>query len=447
MKDYSIQAMIELIWNAFKQLKAPVPPKFVEDMGILVHKIMNLQSRSFHTPQHVVDLSDPKDPYQTLAAMFHDIVYYQVDQGFPPEIRRILGDTIREENREVWITKDWDFHHPGLTAALDLFGFLPGQKLNPFGGLNEFLSAVVLAQVCASYLDAQDLLIIMVCIEATIPFRGPDAQGLSWGESTMEKIHRCRCGLHLTTEQWELCLKRAVRFSNRDVGNFSDPDTGAFLDNTWKLLPETNVQLQSKDYTIGDYRLSLEKMERFFIGLKPEVIYKEFRGEPPESEYQTMVSMARRNVELAQIYLGIKLVSLAVVEALALSTGGDVPINLFLGEISNHGKNSRRLEQYLPKNQGPSKTDNLVIYHLLTEGRTQDVLFDMRNSPLSTYLCDALPPDTLLKVLINAREMFQGQRSPEEFLKEFPQDILSVVAKACAFMVTTRKDELQKFVL
>lgn len=447
MSDYSIQGMISLIWQAFRKLGADIPPRAVEDAGILVHKIMNLQSRTFHTPEHVVDLSDPEDGIQTLAAMFHDIVYYQVDRGFPPEIGRLLQDCVKEENGEVWITKDWDFRNTSLTAALDLFNFQPGQKLNPFSGLNEFLSSLVAAKICGPYLRPEDLLQIMVCIEATIPFRGPDSEGRSWAQGIMNRIDRCRCGLHLSQEEWAVCLRRAVQFSNRDVGNFADPDTGAFLDNTWKLLPETNVQLQQKDYTIGDYRLSLEKMERFFSGLKAENIYKEYRGEPSPEVYASLVAGARRNVELARIYLGIKLVSLAVVEALAHATGGDVPINLFLGEIRRHKNESPRLEDYLPHPSGPGESENKVIYHLLTEGRNQDVFFDMRNSPLSAYLCEVMSALLLEEVLTHAKTLFQGQMTHLDFLSKLPKKVLATVAKACSFMVPTRKEALLAFAL
>ena len=55
---------------------------------------------------------------------------------------------------------------------------------------------------------------------------------------------------------------RAVRVGNRDVENFSDNDAARFLDNTWKLLPESNPALHSPMvYTVRDYRIALQKME------------------------------------------------------------------------------------------------------------------------------------------------------------------------------------------
>ncbi len=446
MSDYSIQGMISLIWQAFRSLGAHVPPKVIEETGILVHKIMNLQSRTFHTPEHVIDLSSPDDPIQTLAAMFHDIVYYQVDRGFPAEIEKLLSDVVTEENHEVRIKQNWDYGNREISAALEIFNFKPGQKLNPYGGLNEFLSAIVTAKICGPYLKTEDLFQIMVCIEATIPFRGPDEAGRTWSEALLIRIEQGGCGLQLSTQTLTECLKRAVRFSNRDVGNFADPDMGAFLDNTWKLLPETNVQLHQKDYTIVDYRQSLEKMERFFMNLKAQSIYKEFKGEPPQEIYASMLAGAQRNVELAKIYLGIKLLSLAIIEALALSSGGDVPINLFLGEIRRPQTSSPRLEDYLPTSTGQVKPKDSVMYHLLISGRNQDIFFDMKNSPLSAYLCEVLEQEAIAALLELAKSMFQGKLNHVDFLKALPPQLCSAVATACATMVPTRADALKNFI-
>ena len=61
-------------------------------------------------------------------------------------------------------------------------------------------------------------------------------------------------------------IRNAVILSNKDVGSFGEPDAASFLDSTWKLLPETNISLRrAEDYTIKDYRTSIQKMEGFFI--------------------------------------------------------------------------------------------------------------------------------------------------------------------------------------
>ena len=50
--------------------------------------------------------STPADPICTLAAMYHDVVYYQVDQGFTPEITAIIIPNIYELEGEFYISKN-----------------------------------------------------------------------------------------------------------------------------------------------------------------------------------------------------------------------------------------------------------------------------------------------------------------------------------------------------
>jgi len=66
----------------------------------------------------------------------------------------------------------------------------------------------------------KELLKITTCIEATIPFRS---------QAEIEDI-----------------VRLAVVLANKDIENFSVLDAGLFLDNTWKLLPETNMSLRFK---------------------------------------------------------------------------------------------------------------------------------------------------------------------------------------------------------
>src|SRR6202012_3888745 len=69
-------------------------------------------------------------------------------------------------------------------------------------------------------------------------------------------------------------LRRAVRVGNRDVENFAENDPARFLDNTWKLLPESNPALHSPMvYTVRDYRIALQKMEAFLAWLPAERVF------------------------------------------------------------------------------------------------------------------------------------------------------------------------------
>ncbi len=99
---------------------------------------------------------------------------------------------------------------------------VPGQVLSPFGGLNEFLSALVMDSLLESMVRDVDLLIATACIEETIPFRGPDAGGRRPPivlEQRISEVNRS-FDLGLSDVKIRETVSTAVIFSNRDVYNF-----------------------------------------------------------------------------------------------------------------------------------------------------------------------------------------------------------------------------------
>ncbi len=77
--------------EAFEALQLTVEGKKLEEMAVLIHRAMTVQARHYHNLEHVFGFVDPDNPIQTLAGLYHDIVYYQVDQGFLPEILEIIS--------------------------------------------------------------------------------------------------------------------------------------------------------------------------------------------------------------------------------------------------------------------------------------------------------------------------------------------------------------------
>merc|ERR1712151_90151 len=118
----------------------------LEDWACIIYECMSASSRTFHSVQHVFDISEAADPISKLAALFHDVIYYSIDGG-------VVNDRVEEliGNVFVAVTKDGkDQVHiteeeldTNTYMVMDIFGFKPGQVLDPFKGLNEFLSAVV----------------------------------------------------------------------------------------------------------------------------------------------------------------------------------------------------------------------------------------------------------------------------------------------------------------
>jgi hypothetical protein len=262
---------------------------------------------------------------------------------------------------------------------------------------------------------------MIVCIEATIPFRAKNKNGLSPFE-VMEKrlglVAKKFCTTPFKPRDIENTIKAAVVFSNKDIGNFSEPDPAHFLDNTWKLLPETNVALRDRDaYSIRSYRLALQKMRGFMMFVEPEMVFGQYHGVPPDNEYREMVELASANITVARDYLRIRLVSIAILEALAQISGGDTPLSIFMGGLSDQAGNSPRIEDFLPRIPTPPWVDQSpIIRDLLEVGRASESTFDTRNSRLSLFVFKSLNPGEMDQAFERSLEFFSGKIKPEEFL-------------------------------
>lgn len=210
-----------------------LPPLSIERWGIAVHHCLSSREREFHTHQHVLDIVRDADPLETLAALYHDSVYVQVDLGVTARFAALLQPLIRKEEGGCRILLD-AATDPVAADVLAVFGRSPDEVLTPFTGLNELVSALIAAKELEGVLTRPEQLAVAACIEASIPFRNEIGAELERHLSALVIGAQDACDM----------VRRAVRLSNKVVGNFADPNPGRFLDNTWKLLPETNPSLR-----------------------------------------------------------------------------------------------------------------------------------------------------------------------------------------------------------
>lgn len=444
----TIHRSIHLLHTALEDLGARMPLADVERLAIMINQAMTAEARSFHTPEHVFDLVDPGNPHTTLAALFHDLVYYHVDRGFIDQIAEAVETSIEKRDGALWLRPKAQTGDRQLALCMGVFGFFPGQKLEPFGGMNEFLSALVMNRRLAGVVKDEDLILSTACIEATIPFRAPDADGLTPALQLAVRLERAvrDMGLGLSEDRIQLGVRWAVTFANRDVANFAEKEVTRFLDNTWKLLPETNPSLRTQGVsTIRSYRVALQGMEGFLRSLDPRTIFARFKDAPPAEEYRRMEQRAGRNVTTACEYLGIKLLTAAILEALAEISGGDAPVALFMGDLDARQKGSR-LADYLPEYRPP---DGLVLdttlHDLLAKGRASASRFDLQNSPLSLFIYLHLGTDGFRKLLDAARRVFDGALAPRAFLDALPAGMTAAIAEACSRMAFTRGEKLMAY--
>src|SRR5262245_35911886 len=261
-----VHEIVNALWRALHELGSAASTSDIETWGFSIHAALSASGREFHNHDHVVDMIDHGDPLEVIAALYHDAVYIQVDQGPPRSMKAEMDQVLAlAEGGYRVLAVDGE-----VADVLAIFGHRVGDVVTPTTGLNELASAVVASIQLHSALDRHQRIAVAACIEQTIPFRtNPVAQ-----------LRDRLAELGLKGDELETCVKRAVRLGNRDVENFADNDASRFLDNTWKLLPESNPALHlPMVYTVRDYRIALLKMESFLAWLPADRVFHSWNDE------------------------------------------------------------------------------------------------------------------------------------------------------------------------
>ncbi|OZH53117.1 hypothetical protein AFK68_19835 [Hydrocoleum sp. CS-953] len=446
--EYEYEQCLEKLNWATKELQVEVEPEKLAEIAELIVQPMTGPWRYFHTPNHIFEVGVSQDAIEVLAALFHDLVYVQVDHSvnfnlsyyLAPYIQETQGKLkIREKNE---LPKDQTFE-----MVTSIFGFFVAQVLLPFGGQNEFMSAVVAAKVMETFLTPKHLFQIIACIESTIPFQPISEDGLTATERLYQRLKETNTKLNINLSDGELyeTVKKSVRLSNRDVSGFGSP-TSIFLDNTWNLLPETNHNLTNgNSYTVCEYRIALEKTEGFINHLNPDLIFRKFDEEPDEKTYKCWVEQAKKNIEVAKIYLGSKIFTLAFIEALSMRLGLNIPLSTMVGELPSQGHIPAHLEDFLPDIHNPYQPQNNLqreVLTLLADGRSQNAVYDMRNSPLSTFMVKYIGFDEVKKQRKRTNDFCQKKISAEEFIDGCNQNLVKTVIEGILELFESRKQAI-----
>ncbi|HEX2685498.1 MAG TPA: hypothetical protein VHN14_02715 [Kofleriaceae bacterium] len=426
-----VHAIVNALWRALHDLASPATTGEIERWGFSIHAALSAAGREFHNHDHVIDLVVDGDPLEVIAALYHDAVYIQVDQGPPHSMREELSSVLAQ-GADGWHVLP-AAAGPVTGDVLQVFGRAVGDVVTPTTGLNEFASALVASIQLARALSREQRIAIAACIEQTIPFR----------VDPVPDLHRRLSQLGLVGEALDHAVCRAVRVSNRDVENFSDNDAARFLDNTWKLLPESNPALHSPlVYTVRDYRIALFKMEGFLAWLPAERVFHHWNDEPRPEVHARRIARTAGNLELAVRYLRAKLYSIGLVEAIAEITGGDGPLDYFMGgPKSPYQLDMTGIEQFLPELPDASDLDP-PLHRLLAEGRASQSSFDTGPSPLGAFLHATVGERQVMNGVEMAKRWWAGRSDPAAFLASQPKRPVAAIARAAASIVATRRDEL-----
>ena len=450
-KEAYLQCLEKLIW-ATNRLYAQVEPTQLAGIAELIVQPMTGPWRFFHTPEHIFEVGGNKDAIEVLAALFHDIVYVQVDRSISFNVSYYITPYTKESNKQLFIREQSELPADAtLEIVMMIFGFVPGEVLDPFAGQNEFLSALVAAKALEPFLKRHQLIQIAACIEATIPFRCPE-YGVTASERLYNRLQAINSlfNLDFTDDTIGETIKKTVRIANRDVISFAEESSADFLANTWNLLPETNHNLTDCGfYTIRDYRIALLKMEGFMNYLNPDVIFRQFDGYPDDRTYRNWKNTARNNIEIAEVYLGCKLSVIALIEALSSGLGLDVSLAMMMGELPDRVSQGVRLESFFPKIDKPlePKTSmELKVLDLLENGRANSSSnTDLKNSPLATFVVKIVGFDEMQYQCDRAKEFFKNHLSYDDFISDFNPIVTEIIVDSIIKLFDSRKSTIQRY--
>jgi hypothetical protein len=442
--------LVKEMQSCLDDLDASAEYPLLEKWACIVYESMSSPSRTFHSVQHVFDISIEANSIQKLAAYFHDVVYYSIDGGLSEDQDALIGDLICEKDGVVSIVKGASFES-NILMTMDIFGFEAGNVLDPFKGMNEFLSAALAVRCYQEALDPVYLAHIAACIEATIPFRKSNAEGKTPIECLFERMVQVNDTYDLELVDMELVksAQMAADLGNRDLGNFATPERAVFLSNTWNLLPESNISLRNTTvFRISNFAKALQKMTGFFENLVPEDLFQSFRDDEYEAIMAKKTEAARQNIHVALNYMNCKRLSIAVVAAIAELTGGDAPLALFLGDLPERHHISTSIEDLIyccDREPNPGVVLDRRVFELLNDGRESESNFDIKNSPLAAYIYSLIGTDGIDRCNKFAVHPMNKENALG-VLKALPRECVATIVAACAEIAITRRDALDKMI-
>jgi hypothetical protein len=191
-----LQAILAVFSDALSRLGRPARADKLERWALLVRRAMAGSARLFHTSDHVLTLARDAGPIESLAVLFHDLVYLQVDQGLPADLAAHVTPYAAIEPSGLTLSQVSSTAPPWVSTVHGVFGVRPLDRVSAFAGANELSSALVAAGELSEVLTEPQLVMVLACIEATIPFRGEDATG----RDPMERLYERLVSLSLSLE-------------------------------------------------------------------------------------------------------------------------------------------------------------------------------------------------------------------------------------------------------
>jgi hypothetical protein len=428
--DSNLKRLMLLMNQSFEDCSLKVSPLATERLAEVVFQVMSARYRIFHNMEHIFSASEEMKGIGVFSALFHDIIYYQVDKRIHPLLLPYQNEfSINEKTNECILpelnSERW------LSITSKIFGFKAGQTLNPFNGLNEFLSAVAAARMLSQYLSEWQTVQVITCIEATIPFRSqlePDKNSFNLLRKKLSEVNQ-EYQLKASDADLDEAIKLSIALANRDISSFYSEDFGEFISGTWNLILENNPIFKNPLYTVSEYGNALQKVRGFFSTLKFENVVHEWGGFPSAQSLTEMKNQVSTNLNNAVLYLDLKLVEISILEVIANSTGGDAPYFLMIGE-STEGSQQAPIERFFKDaNIRANEKINETVFYVLKQGRKAASSFDFSHSPVAAYLYEHLNDVEVKQAIQRAQEFHANKIDGKNFLNSFRSEVIDPIIR------------------
>ena len=179
--------------------------------------------------------------------------------------------------------------------------------------------------------------------------------------------------------------------------------------------------------------------------LVPEIVFRRYRNEPDEKSYYKLLAQTKQNLEVSRLYLGTKLTSIAILEALSFRIGDDIPLSTMMGELPREDKLVVGLEQFLPEIQEPFKPNSPIeaeVLELLDKGRTVDSTYDVKNSPVATFMVKSIGFPETQRILQLSKEFFKGNLTHEQLIDSCDPYVIETIKNSVLQLFDFRKAAL-----
>eukprot|EP00538_Stauroneis_constricta_P002526 CAMPEP_0119547700 /NCGR_PEP_ID=MMETSP1352-20130426/1756_1 /TAXON_ID=265584 /ORGANISM="Stauroneis constricta, Strain CCMP1120" /LENGTH=506 /DNA_ID=CAMNT_0007592699 /DNA_START=281 /DNA_END=1801 /DNA_ORIENTATION=- len=461
-KEQHFDRLSQMLRTTLERLNTtkPVDDDAIHRMTTLIHKSMTTRGRVYHSMQHVFDISkEMHDPEIVLSALFHDVVYYSIDKQFLPEqlevLKPYLLDMAAEEaaassssaggkdanvdaerqrqQQEMPSLSQTSLKEPVIEMVVKMYGFPVGVPLPKFG-TNEFLSALVAVLALKDFLQWDHLIRIAACIEATIPFRGTDANG----KNPMDRLYdRLQPLCEGKSDDWIITtVEKGVTTANWDLGSFNSHDRHYFLDSTWKLMPEGRPALMREDCPMSEY---IEEFRSLLVRSKKmpvPIIFQCFRNFPTKDEMEAKRRHTYENLGFVGEYGKVRLLQLLVLKEFAELMGED-PATLPMRPLL-------RMDMPISRESVTDESLSAIekeIRITLVEGRRTSFSWDPAATHLGALLLDALGMDGISRALEVAN---QQESDSQGLLKSLPSGLVMTLAACFGSVLPDRVEGIMK---